>query len=142
MPILLKTFWQYYRETVVHCCIFGATINRILMFSGENDTTRIRKKLNIMNTKIIQFSGNYTRQGKEFFNSVTNTILIIAERKHTSPKKTPYFLLQKLPNNKRLYISSLYPVTDTEYHFDYHGVKYKIHLDKVNINVSKIEKKW
>ena len=94
-----------------------------------------------MNTKIIQFSGNYTRQGKEFFNSDTNTTLIIAERKTTSPNKPPYFLLRKLANNKRLYVSSLYPVTDSEYYFDYQGMKYKINLDKTNINVSKIEKK-
>ena len=94
-----------------------------------------------MTTNVTTFSGNYSRNGKEFFNSDTNTTFLITERKTTSPNKPPLFLLQILPSGKRLYISSLYPIdNDRTYYFDYKGVKYSLVFDYHRLEVTKQEK--
>jgi len=91
-----------------------------------------------MNANIHTFEGKYTRQGKEFVNPNTENTLIIAERKAIRPNKPHYFLLRKMPNNKRLYVSSLYPIQENQYRFDYRGKHFQIDLENDCFDISMV----
>lgn len=90
-----------------------------------------------MSTNICTFEGVYDRQGKFFINNTANRSLLITERKAVSVNKPQLFLLQVLPSGGRQYISSLYPMGDKEYYFDYQGKKYKLLFDDTRVEVAK-----
>jgi hypothetical protein len=72
-----------------------------------------------------QFVGTYNREGSKLIS--TGGCLLISERKQITPNKPKYFLVDKtIP--KGGYVSSLYPVNDCIYYFDYKGVKYQLEL--------------
>lgn len=81
-------------------------------------------------TKVQPLTGIYTRSGIFFSNNSTGTDLMICQRSAKNLHKQPYFLLQKLPDNSRRYISSLYqaPGIEAVYYFDYDGIKYQLNL--------------
>lgn len=65
---------------------------------------------------------------------LTNTLglkLLIANRGNTTKTKTPLFLVDKT-TPKGSYISSLYPLSDAAFTFDYKGYKYELKIDEVN----------
>lgn len=65
---------------------------------------------------------------------LTNTLglkLLIANRSNTSKTKTPLYLLDKT-TPAGIYISSLYPLSDAAFSFDYKGYKYELKIDEVN----------
>lgn len=64
------------------------------------------------------------------------TSYLVAERKHTTPKKTKYFLLQKEP--KERYISSLYGEYPS-YQFEYRGKRYQLTLTDTSATIREVE---
>lgn len=64
---------------------------------------------------------------------LTNTLglrLLIANRGNTTKTKTPLFLVDKT-TVKGSYISSLYPLSDAAFTFDYKGYKYELKIDEL-----------
>lgn len=62
---------------------------------------------------------------------------LITERKHTTPSKPRYYLLQKQPTDK--YISSLYGEYP-DYEMEYQGKRYKLKLTETEATISPIKK--
>lgn len=78
-----------------------------------------------MDTK-IQIQGEYIHLGNQL--KKEELVLHIGERKAPKGSKTRQFLRAIRP--KFEYISSLYPVSEQEYMFDYTGNKYKLILSE------------
>ena len=73
--------------------------------------------------------GEYQYTKKVLTNSLGIKLLIV-NRGNTSKTKTPLFLLDKT-KPEGSYISSLYPLTDAAFKFDYKGTKYELKIDEV-----------
>ena len=69
------------------------------------------------------FVGNYKTKGTYLVGN--NLKLLITKRKHVTPTKSTFFILDKTTSSGT-YISSLYSITDNQYKFDYKGVNYII----------------
>jgi len=82
----------------------------------------------------IDFSNLYSKQGSHLLSN--NHHLIISERgKATNKKSNLFLLLVDSKTKKRSYISSIYPIGQTSYSFDYSGVKYVLSLSDEQANI-------
>jgi hypothetical protein len=80
-------------------------------------------------TNLSNLIGEYQYTKKVLTNNL-GLKLLIANRGNTSKTKTPLFLVDKT-TPKGNYISSLYPLSDAAYSFDYKGYKYELKIDEV-----------
>lgn len=74
----------------------------------------------------IDIIGEYVKDGCTLRNP--QTTLLITERSQTSINKPKNFVLAVLPDGKRHYVSSLYPLTNGAYKMDYDGKTYVLTL--------------
>lgn len=85
-----------------------------------------------MRTKIL-LSGEYVKTYSKLISP--NTTLIITERKKTTLNKPKEFIIAILPSNKRIYISSLYYITDITYRLDYDFKRYILTYKEGGANI-------
>lgn len=78
--------------------------------------------------KIVKLTGNYTRHGKVL--RAKDFEILISERRQPSSKPR-LFILHRAPNGQRTYVSSLYPIDESNeiYKFDYFAKKYLLSLE-------------
>ena len=81
-------------------------------------------------TNLSNLIGEYQYTKKVLTNNL-GLKLLIANRGNTTKTKTPLFLVDKT-TPKGSYISSLYPLSDAAFTFDYKGYKYELKIDEVN----------
>lgn len=81
-------------------------------------------------TNLSNLIGEYQYTKKVLTNNL-GIKLLIANRGNTTKTKTPLFLVDKT-TPKGSYISSLYPLSDAAFTFDYKGYKYELKIDEVN----------
>jgi hypothetical protein len=90
-------------------------------------------------TKIIEFTGQYLRDGKEYIKKYSDIRLLISSRKNKkNPTQPDNFLLYRTSaTEKRSYVSSLYGTTTggNVFNFDYQGTKYVLKLSDNTLNV-------
>jgi hypothetical protein len=80
---------------------------------------------------------HYSKKGSHLF--ANNLHLILSERSKTTAKKAATFLLAvNSKTDKRSYISSLYPISQTSYTFDYVGLKYILSFSDDSAEIMKI----
>lgn len=84
----------------------------------------------------INLIGNYQRVGKTLHNDSNK--LLIADRKNTTQSKLNTFILRYEGKHKH-YISTLYPLSDLVYKFDFQGVKYEMELLEDSANIKKLK---
>jgi len=92
-------------------------------------------------TKVIDLAGNYTLHGKVL--RAKDFEILISERKHPS-NKPRLFILHRAPNGQRTYVSSLYPINESngEYKFDYFAKKYLLHLQVERATIEPLPEKY
>ena len=84
-----------------------------------------------------QIVGTYNRDGSKLISN--GGCLLISERKQITPNKPKYFLVDKtIPQGR--YVSSLYPVNECTYYFDYNGIKYQLQLSELVAEIRPISK--
>jgi hypothetical protein len=84
----------------------------------------------IVLTPSISLLGDYVKNElNEWVSTSTTARLLIATRSKVTQSKSNFFLLHIDENNRRTYVSSLYP-TATGYKFDYLGLKYSLQRSK------------
>jgi hypothetical protein len=90
-------------------------------------------------TKLIDFVGQYLRDGKEFLKKDSNIRLLISSRKTKTTITQPetFLLYRTSETEKRDYVSSLYGTTTGGhvYNFDYQGAKYVLKLSDNELNI-------
>ena len=80
-------------------------------------------------TNLKKYIGTYQYENKVLTNT-TGLKLMIANRSNTTNTKTPLFLLDKT-TIKGGYISSLYPLANDLFKFDYKGFAYHLKVDNL-----------
>lgn len=87
-----------------------------------------------MLSKLANLVGVYKRVGSTLTSQTHK--LVIGTRQKTTPNKTHHFIVRKdLDGNNGVYISSLYPVDENIYLFDYQGRKYTLTISASSAKV-------
>ena len=84
----------------------------------------------------IVLEGSYSKVGNQLITEKFSLLLV--KRKETTPSKSSKFILAKLPNGSRKYISSMYDTTTKGvYKLDYLGRTYSLSIsfDKADITL-------
>ena len=104
--------------------------------NGLNITTKKRISKNIF-VPIEDLGGVYNFKDNSFF--INDIEFRFLKRKKTTRNK-PELYLGAFLNKVFIYVSSLYPVKENVYNFDYKDVFYTLQIEKDNIKISRIDK--
>lgn len=84
----------------------------------------------------IDIEGAYSKIGTQLIKE--NLTLLLVKRKDITPSKPSKFILAKLPNGTRRYISSMYPtIIQGAYNIDYLGQSYILSVGEDIANIQK-----